>query len=45
MRTVVFMDNKTHNKSIKFASKRRWLDAAPKTRNATYFERYDYEQN
>jgi len=29
-----------HNKSIKFASKNRWLDAAQKTRIATYFKRY-----
>jgi len=29
-----------YNKSIKFAHKQRGLDAAPKTRIATYFRRY-----
>ena len=31
--------NKAHNKSIKFASKKRWLGLRKK-RSATYFERW-----
>ena len=30
----------THNKSIKFARKKRGPDAAQKTRSSAYFKRY-----
>ena len=33
------------NKSIKFARKRRGLDAAQKTRRAPYFKRYVYKKH